>query len=207
MITHGGLMIEIRFHGRGGQGAVIGGKILAQAIFTEGKFVQAFPTFGVERRGAPVMAFVRADDGRINLRSQIYTPDHLIILDPTLLNNAATFNGFKGDGWILINTAKNPDDFKDIPHLTGHRIATVDAGNIAINNRLGSPMSPIVNTAILGAFCRITKICSIDAIISAITKGVPVKPEQNAKAAREAFDSVIFVKETDGKPSDSKDDL
>jgi 2-oxoacid:acceptor oxidoreductase gamma subunit (pyruvate/2-ketoisovalerate family) len=211
MGNHGGRMIEIRFHGRGGQGAVIGGKILAQAVFTEGKFVQAFPTFGVERRGAPVMAFVRADDERINLRSQIYTPDHLIILDPTLLNNEATFNGFRGKGWILINSPKAPEEFKDIPHLAGLQIATVDAGSIAIQNRLGSPMSPIVNTAILGAFCRVTEICSIDAILGAIEKGVPVKPEQNAKAAREAFDSVLFTKQAtekpENEPTDSKDTL
>lgn len=191
----GELMIEIRFHGRGGQGAVIGGKILATAVFAEGKFVQAFPSFGVERRGAPVTAFVRIDDMRIDLRSQIYQPDHLIILDPTLLNNPATFEGFKGNGWILINTKKHPSELAKLKYLINIKVATVDASGVAIRNRLGSAMSPIVNTAILGAFCRITGICSIDAVCAAITSGVPVKGEENAKAAREAFEGVCFNEE------------
>ncbi len=186
-------MIEIRFHGRGGQGAVIGGKILATAVFTEGQFVQAFPTFGVERRGAPVMAFVRIDDKRIDLRSQIYTPDHLIILDPTLLKNPATFNGFKREGWVLINTPRDPSELVHRPELEGLRVATVDASQIAVRHRLGSAMSPIVNTAILGAFCRVTGICSIEAICAAIKKGVPIKAEANAKAAQEAYEDVRYA--------------
>lgn len=186
-------MIEIRFHGRGGQGAVIGGKILATAVFSEGRFVQAFPSFGVERRGAPVMAFVRIDDKRIDLRSQIYHPNHLIILDPTLIKNHATFDGFKGEGWVLINTKRAPEDLAGAPRLSGMRVATVDAGGIAVRNRLGQALSPIVNTAILGAFCRITGICSIDSICDAIMKGMPIKPKENAKAAREAYEEVKFA--------------
>lgn len=185
-------MIEIRFHGRGGQGAVIGGKILATAVFAEGKYVQAFPAFGVERRGAPVTAFVRIDSARIDLRSQIYKPDHLIVLDPTLLNNPATFDGFKGEGWVLINTKKSPDELAKIPKLSGLRVATVDASGIAVRQKLGSAMSPIVNTAILGAFCRISGVCTIESVRKAIIKGVPVKADANAKAAEEAFESVMF---------------
>lgn len=183
-------MIEIRLHGRGGQGAVIAGKILATAVFTEGKFVQAFPFFGVERRGAPVAAFVRIDDRRINLRSQIYRPDHLIILDSTLIKNPATFEGFKNEGYVLVNTRANIADIKKHPKFSGINLATVDASAIAIRNRLGSATSPIVNTAILGAFCKITNICSIDSVIGAINKGVPVQAEANAGAAREAYDEV-----------------
>lgn len=186
-------MIEIRFHGRGGQGAVIGGKILATAVFKEGKFVQAFPSFGVERRGAPVTAFVRIDDTRIDLRSQIYKPDHLIVLDPTLLGNPATFDGYKGEGWVLINAKKSPEELAKHPKLAGLNVATVDASAIAVRNRLGSAMSPIVNTAILGAFCRVTGICAIDAVCEAIKKGVPVKADANAKAAHEAYDEVKFA--------------
>ncbi|HPQ81927.1 MAG TPA: 2-oxoacid:acceptor oxidoreductase family protein [bacterium] len=185
-------MIEIRFHGRGGQGAVIGGKILATAVFSEGKFVQAFPSFGVERRGAPVTAFVRIDDARIDLRSQIYKPDHLIVLDPTLLSNPARFDGFKREGWVLINCKKSPEEVASHPKLSGLKVATVDASSIAVRNRLGSAMSPIVNTAILGAFCRVTGICAIDNVCSSIKKGVPVKAEANAKAAREAYEEVRF---------------
>lgn len=189
-------MIEIRFHGRGGQGAVIGGKILATAVFHEGKFVQAFPAFGVERRGAPVTAFVRIDEERIDLRSQIYRPDHLIVLDATLLNDPTTFHGFRGEGWILINTKRAPAELSGIAALSGLRIAAVDASAIAVRNRLGSASSPIVNTAILGAFCRITGVCSIDAVCGAITKGVPVNAEANAKAAREAWGEVKVAEAT-----------
>lgn len=193
-------MIEIRFHGRGGQGAVIGGKILATAVFAEGKFVQAFPSFGVERRGAPVTAFVRIDDTRIDLRSQIYKPDHLIVLDPTLLSNPATFDGFKGEGWVLINSKKGPEEVSSHPKLAGLKVATVDASGVAVRNRLGSAMSPIVNTAILGAFCRITGICAIDAVCASIKKGVPVKAEANAKAAREAYEEVKFPAAEEAAP-------
>jgi len=189
-------MIEIRFHGRGGQGAVIGGKILATAIFSEGSFVQAFPTFGVERRGAPVAAFVRIDKEKIDLRSQIYTPDHLIILDSTLLKNPATFKGFKKEGWVLINSKKSPEELKASPQMSEFKIACVDASGIAARNRLGSQTSPIVNTAILGAFCKITEICSMDSVSNAIRKGVPIKPDANIKAAQEAYDEVLFQANT-----------
>jgi 2-oxoacid:acceptor oxidoreductase gamma subunit (pyruvate/2-ketoisovalerate family) len=185
-------MIEIRFHGRGGQGAVIGGKILATAVFQEGKFVQAFPTFGVERRGAPVAAFVRIDDKRIDLRSQIYNPDHLIILDQTLIKNPSTFQGFKREGFVLINTKHPLDHFKEVPHLCGLKVAVVDASGIAVRNRLGSSSSPIVNTAIIGAFCKITGICKIESVCNAIKEGVPIKPEANVKAALEAYEEVSF---------------
>lgn len=183
-------MIEIRFHGRGGQGAVVGGEILATAIFSEGKFVQAFPSFGVERRGAPVTAFVRVDEKRINIRSQIHEPDHLIILDHTLVKNPGIFEGFKKSGWVLINTKAAPAELKKHPPFAGFKIATVDATSIAIRNGLGSAMSPIVNTAILGAFCRVSEICKIDAVLSSIKKGVPIKAEENATAAREAYEEV-----------------
>ncbi len=185
-------MIEIRIHGRGGQGAFVGSKILAMAVFSEGKFVQAFPSFGVERRGAPVTAFVRIDDKRIELRSEIYAPNHLIILDRTLLNNPATFDGFNGEGWVLINTRRTPSELSKLKILAGFRVATVDANSIAALNKLGSAMSPIVDTAILGAFCRITGLCSIDSIVEAIKKGVPIKPDANAKAAQEAYSEVQF---------------
>jgi 2-oxoisovalerate/pyruvate ferredoxin oxidoreductase gamma subunit len=95
-------MIEIRMHGRGGQGAVIACKILANALFREGKFAQSFPAFGVERRGAPVMAFTRIDDKPIHLRTQIYEPDHLIILDASLLQTIDVTVGLKPGGKILI---------------------------------------------------------------------------------------------------------
>ena len=186
-------MIEIRFHGRGGQGAVVGSKILATAIFDEGRFVQAFPFFGIERRGAPVAAFLRIDDKHIYLRSQIRHPDHLIVLDPTLIKNPSTFEGFEGKGWVLLNHRRRPHDMDDIEELKGFKVATIDANEIAVKHGLGSPTSPIVNTAILGAFARITGICNLDSVVAAIEKGVPRNPEANARAAREAHEEVRFL--------------
>lgn len=197
-------MIEIRFHGRGGQGAVVGSKILATAAFAEGKFVQAFPFFGIERRGAPVTSFVRIDDSKIYLRNQIRHPDHLIILDPTLLSYPPTFQGFEGKGWVLINHKQRPHDMKELEHLKGLKVATVDASEIAHRNELGSPLSPIVNTSILGAFARITNICSLDSIVDAIMEGAPHDPEANAKAAREAYEEVRFLSD---EPNPEVEDL
>lgn len=179
-------MIEIRFHGRGGQGAVVGSKALAIAIFSEGKFAQAFPAFGVERRGAPVTAFLRVNSNPINIRNEIYEPDHIIVLDQTLMNNSATILGLKKGGCILINAKLQITNDK----LMDYKLFCVDATHIAVKNGLGTHTSPIVNTAILGAFAKITGICSIDSVCNAIKKCVPIKPEENAKAAREAYEGV-----------------
>lgn len=97
-------MVEIRFHGRGGQGAVIASKILASALFKEGKYAQSFPAFGAERRGAPVMAFTRFDKKTITRRSMVYEPDHVVVLDEPILEVVDVTAGLKENGWILINT-------------------------------------------------------------------------------------------------------
>jgi 2-oxoacid:acceptor oxidoreductase gamma subunit (pyruvate/2-ketoisovalerate family) len=182
-------MIEIRIHGRGGQGAVIASKLLASAFFKEGKYVQSFPTFGVERRGAPVAAFVRVDEEPILVRSQIYEPDHIIVLDPTLIEAIDVTKGLRDGGWILINTAKGPGEFQDLQNF---RVATVDASGIAVRHRLGSKTHPIVNTAILGAFARATQLVQLDSILEAIQEEVPIAPENNVKAAKEAFEKVLL---------------
>ncbi len=180
-------MIEIRFHGRGGQGAQVASKVLAVAFFHEGYYVQSFPAFGVERRGAPVMAFLRIDREPIHLRVNIYEPDHLVILDPTLIGAVDITSGLKPNGWILINSHQSPETFQG---LRGFRIATVDATSIAIRNGLGSRTNPIVNTAILGAFSKITGLVGIDSIVLAIREEVPGKKDENARAAREAYEEV-----------------
>jgi len=180
-------MIEIRIHGRGGQGAVIASKLLASAVFREGKHVQSFPSFGVERRGAPVTAFTRIDDQPIRLRCQIYEPDHLVVLDPTLLKAVDVTTGLKAGGWIVINSSRPPASF----HLPAcYRVATVDASAIAIRHRLGPANAPIVNTAILGAFARVTGLVGLEAILEAVREGVPVKQEDNVLATQEAYDEV-----------------
>lgn len=180
-------MVEIRTHGRGGQGAVIASKVLANALFRENRFIQAFPAFGVERRGAPVVAFTRFDSVPIRLRCEIYEPDHLIVLDHTLTETIDVTAGLKAGGWIIINSRLEPGQFS---LASSFRIATVDASAIAQQHGLGSRAAPIVNTAILGAFSRATGLVGMEAVVGAIQEYVPVKPEANVKAAQDAFERV-----------------
>jgi len=183
-------MIEIRVHGRGGQGAVIASKALAIAVAKQGKYVQSFPEFGVERRGAPVYAFTRIDDKEIFVRSKIYNPHHIVVLDPTLIDAIDVTEGLLKGGWIVINSTRSPSEFPKL--IKDYKVATVDASGIATKYRLGSKIAPIVNTAILGAFAKVTGILSLDAIVLGIKEIVPIKPEENAKAAAEAYNSVKF---------------
>ncbi len=175
-------MIEIRIHGRGGQGAVIASRIIAEAAFNDGMHVQAFPAFGSERRGAPVTAFVRLDRKPILVRSEVYAPDGLIVLDPSLitLGLVEITHGLKEDGWILINTTLKPDAF---PKLQSFQAGTVDASGIAVRHGLGTSTAPLVNTALAGAFAAFTGITSLANITKAIRNGVPIKVEENVAAA------------------------
>jgi 2-oxoacid:acceptor oxidoreductase gamma subunit (pyruvate/2-ketoisovalerate family) len=182
-------MLEIRIHGRGGQGAVVASQILASAIFREGQYVQSFPAFGVERRGAPVAAFVRADCERIRARCEVYHPHHIIVMDPTLLAGVDVTHGLVKGGCVVINT---PDPPSAYPQLSDFRVATADAGAIALRHRLGQKGSPIVNSAILGAFARASGAVSLDAILWAISEKVPVKVEGNRKAASEAYEETLM---------------
>ena len=183
-------MLEIRIHGRGGQGAVIASKVLAGAFFREGKWVQAFPAFGVERRGAPVTAFVRVDDEPILVRCQIYHPDQLMVLDPTLITAVDVTQGLKEGGLILISSDQPPEAFAQ--HLGAFRIATVDAAAIALRHGLGTREQPIVNTAILGAYARASGLVSLDAVLEEIAESVPLGAEANQAAAREAYELVRY---------------
>ncbi len=181
-------MLELRFHSRGGQGGVVAGKLLSVAVFKEGRYVQAFPTFGVERRAAPVMAFVRIDDQPIRIRTQIYNPDHIVILDQSLLQMLDVTQGLKQGATILINTEKKAEDF----NFDGDfNVVTVDASSIAVKHGLGSVTQPIVNTSILGAICKVLKVAKIESVIAAIKEEVPAKAEANAAAAREAYEVAV----------------
>lgn len=186
------IMIEIRIHGRGGQGAVIASEILATAFFREGQSVQAFPAFGVERRGAPVAAFVRADSAPIRLRCQIYTPDHVIVLDPTLLSVVDVTAGLKPGGIVLINAEHAPATF---PALRQFNVATVAAGAIAASHNLGTSTNPIVNTTILGAFVRATGLIELDTLLGAIREKITSDSEKNIASAREAYQHLILASE------------
>lgn len=177
-------MIEIRIHGRGGQGAVIASQILAEAAFRQGLHVQAFPSFGSERRGAPVTAFLRLDHSAVTIRSEVYRPDGVVILDPSFitLRLANVFEGLKPAGWVLINSPQRMPEF-DVLH--GFSVATVDAAGIARRHGLGTATAPIVNTVITGAIVAFTEIASLDNLAAAIGGIVPVKPEENVAAALE----------------------
>jgi len=182
-------VIEIRFHGRGGQGAVVASNILAVACFLEGKYVQAFPAFGVERRGAPVEAYIRVDEKKIHIRTNVYTPDQVVVLDPTLIDVVNVSRGLKTGGVLLLNTDR---DARTFSRFSGFSVATVDAGRIALRHGLGSRTHPIVNTAILGAFARVTGIVSLDAVCEAIREEVPSHHEGNVGAAQEAYESAVL---------------
>ena len=180
-------MIQIRFHGRGGQGSVVASQILVEAAFMEGKYVQAFPYFGVERRGAPVTAFAKIDEKPIRDRSEIYTPDYVIVLDPSLVTVVNVVDGLKEDGMVLVNTEKKPEELNlgSVKNIT-----TVDATSIAIKHGLGSKTAPIVNSAILGAFSKASGLVSLDSLTKSILSNAPSKKEENAAAAKDAYEMV-----------------
>jgi pyruvate ferredoxin oxidoreductase gamma subunit len=152
-------MLEIRFHGRGGQGAVTTAELMAQAAVGEGRFSQAFPSFGPERRGAPVMAFCRVDDHRIRLRSQIKEPDVAVVLDPKLLEVINPVAGLKAGGILVINSHISAAELKK-KHGFKCRIAVVDASTIAreVLKR------PITNTAMIGALLKATEVLKLESL-------------------------------------------
>jgi 2-oxoacid:acceptor oxidoreductase gamma subunit (pyruvate/2-ketoisovalerate family) len=178
-------MIEIRFHGRGGQGTVVASKILADALAKEGNYVQAYPEFGVERRGAPVISFIRIDSKQIFDKSRIYAPDHVVVVDPTLVEAIDVTEGLKDGGWIIINSDHAPEQFQFPDRF---RIATINATGIAVANRLGTLAAPIVNTAMVGAIIRILGLTRLDSLLAAIGEAIPSKPADNQKAAAEAYE-------------------
>jgi pyruvate ferredoxin oxidoreductase gamma subunit/2-oxoisovalerate ferredoxin oxidoreductase gamma subunit len=183
-------MIEIRFHGRGGQGAVVASELLAHAAFLEGKQPQSFPSFGVERRGAPVAAFCRIDDRPVLLRTQVTDPDIVVVLDAGLLRTVHVTAGLKPGGLLLVNTERPP---RDLPAGAGGTLAAVDATGIAVRHGLGSRTTPIVNTAILGALSRASGVVRIGSVLHAIRAHVPAKPGENVEAAREAYERVAVL--------------
>lgn len=178
-------MIEVRFHGRGGQGSVVASNVLANAAAIEGNDVQSFPYFGVERRGAPVSAFTRIDDKPIRIKSQIYEPDYVVVLDASLIQGVNVVEGLKKDGLVIVNT---PFTFEELAPPWDARTITTDATGIAIEHGLGSVNQPIVNTSILGALAKSTGLVRIESIIAAIRDMVSRRTEDNARAAMKAYE-------------------
>lgn len=181
---------EIRIHGRGGQGGVTAARLLAEAAYKGGyKGVSAFPHFGAERRGAPVVAFTRIADEKIRIRSQIYEPDIVIVLDSSLLDIIDIAAGIKNDGTIVVNSPKKPVDLG----LSGNfKIYTADATGVAVELGLILAGIPIINTPILGAFAKATGIVKLENIISAIkSKWSGKAGEINAKACELTYERTI----------------
>jgi 2-oxoacid:acceptor oxidoreductase gamma subunit (pyruvate/2-ketoisovalerate family)/2-oxoacid:acceptor oxidoreductase delta subunit (pyruvate/2-ketoisovalerate family) len=183
-------MIEIRFHGRGGQGAVVASELLAQAAFLDGKMPQSFPFFGVERRGAPVTAYTRIDDHPLGVRTSITAPDVVVVLEPSLLRTQPVTDGLKDGGLLLVNT-RNPAEEVTVPVRA--RRAAVDANQIAVAHGLGSPTMPIVNTVMLGALAAATGVVSMKALDRAIEEFVPAKRAENRAAAADGYHAVRVV--------------
>jgi 2-oxoacid:acceptor oxidoreductase gamma subunit (pyruvate/2-ketoisovalerate family) len=182
-------LVEIIFHGRGGQGAVTAANLLVAAALNDGnKGVQAFPFFGAERRGAPVRAFARISDEEINLRSEIYTPDIVIVLDESIMDIVNVLKGLKKDGKVLINTRKKSKDFDFSNKFT---VATVDATGIALKNEILVGGIPVVNTPILGAVPKILDRVTLKSIQETVKgKWKGELAEKNMKATQDAYDHV-----------------
>ena len=174
-------MIEVRFHGRGGQGVVTSANLLAMAAFKEGKYCQAFPFFGTERRGAPVVAFCRIDDKFIRTREQVYEPDYVVVLDPTLLKIIDVTEGLKEDGMLIMNTNK------EVKLNTKAKIKRVDATKIALEV-IGKPF---VNAPMIGALIGATNLVKLDSLIEAIKERFPEEiAKKNIEAVKRAYEEV-----------------
>jgi len=176
-------MIEITFRGRGGQGAVVASEILGRAFFLEGKYPQCFSVFGGERRGAPVIGFLRVDEEPILLKCQIYHPDEMIIFDLSLINEKEVLREVKPGGTLLINTHQGIEFLKGLRRF---KMGLIDAGPIARSLGLGATF----NTAMLGAYARLTDSITLKTLAKAVRAMAPAKKEENVEAVREAYNQV-----------------
>jgi pyruvate ferredoxin oxidoreductase gamma subunit len=184
-------ILEIRWHGRGGQGSVTSAELLAQAAISEGKYAQAFPSFGPERRGAPVQAFNRIDKKEpVRIRADIDKPDVVVVLDPSLLAIVNVTSGLKKGGQVIVNTRKTPDQIRTEFKIT-NPVATVNATKIA-REKLGVP---IVNTTMLGAVIRATGVVDKKSIVKPLEHRFGRLSDRNIDAMQTAFDTV-HIEET-----------
>ncbi len=179
-------MLEIRIHGRGGQGAVIASQILAYAFFIQKKYAQSFPTFGAERRGAPVAAFVRVSDHPITLRSQVVSPDHVLVLSSKLAETVDVTSGIDPQGILLINSDKPPSHYPSLQESC--RVITINVSAIALEFNLGSRTMPLVNAPILGAFARVSKLIQVESLLQALPRFIPSNLEGNRQALQRAYE-------------------
>ncbi len=182
-------MIEIRFHGRGGQGAVTSAELLALAAIEEGKYAQAFPSFGPERRGAPVLAFCRISDEPIRIRANIYEPDIVVVLDASLLKIVNVASGLKLDGVLVTTSVDSPEKVKEDLKIK-NRIGVVDAVRIA-REILGLP---ITNTTMLGSLVRASELVKKESFLPPLKERFGRIAEKNISAFERAYQETILVK-------------
>ena len=183
-------MFQVRIHGRGGQGVVSAAEMLAVAAFSEGRHAQAFPSFGSERTGAPVVAFCRIDDGEIRVREPVAHPDALIIQDATLLHQVDLFSGVPDSAYVLINSTRSFYELgigEIAARLDPRRLSTIPATDIAL--RLVGRAVP--NVPLLGGFAAITGRLRLESVCAAIREKFPARvAEANIAAATEAYERV-----------------
>lgn len=192
-------MKEVRFHGRGGQGVVTAARVLASAMFNEGKNVQAFPVFGLERRGSPVEAFLRYSVNEpIPVRTYVHNPDCIVVFDPTLFKTVKLLDGLKQDGLVIINTSMD----QSMLDLNVKKAAVVNATSIALET-LGLP---VVNTVMCGAFAAATKEVSISSVLKAIEERFAGSlVENNVKAATAGYkETKIYYLDAENNSSNHK---
>ena len=172
-------MIEVRIHGRGGQGSVVAAELMALAAFEDGKFSQAFPAFGAERRGAPVMAFVRIDEKAIRTKEYVYAPNYVIVQDATLVGSVDVVKGLRKGGIVIVNTPA--ESIK----INGAKVLAIDATKIA-KEVIGRP---IVNTTLLGAFVGFTGEIKLESLIKAVRERFPgALGEKNIAAIEKVYE-------------------
>lgn len=177
---------EVRLHGRGGQGVVTAAELLSEAAFEEGRHAQAFPSFGSERTGAPVVAFCRIADHEIRTREPVTRPHALVVQDATLLHQVDVFAGLRPAGWVLINSRRTPGQL-GIDGLDAGHVLTIPASAMALEH-VGKPLP---NAALLGGLAALTGIVHLDAVLGAIeAKFAPQVAAGNVAAARAAYDVV-----------------
>ena len=178
---------EIRWHGRGGQGAVTSAELVAQAAINEGKYAQAFPAFGAERRGAPVLAFVRISSNEpIRVRAEIAEPDVVVVLDPSLLRIVDVTSGLKASGMLVVNTKKPPEQIREEFKITWS-LATVDATKIA-QELIGVP---IVNTSMIGALLKATGVVKLESLSEPLRQRFGRLAERNIEAVKRAHEETL----------------
>jgi 2-oxoacid:acceptor oxidoreductase gamma subunit (pyruvate/2-ketoisovalerate family) len=180
-------LLEVRWHGRGGLGAVTSAELVARAAISEGKYAQSFPSFGPERRGAPVLAFLRISDEFIKTRTVIDEPDLVVVLDPGLLHAVDVTSGLKKNGKIIINSRKSPTELKS---EFGYKwlVAAVNATIIA-KETIGIP---ITNTAMIGALLRVTEAVKIDSMVEQLHERFGARAKGNIEAMKRAYKETVL---------------